>query len=184
MVAPHVELYGKSYVQSSTGFFATFEYSTKGWISGDRHRFKAEVSSEKLKGLTTIKGQWTTKSIIKRYGEDPEIFIDLTKLDRPSVHVKPISEQTPLESRKIWEKVTESIKSGDYSAASAEKTNIENQQRRLCQERGEEAWKPKYFEESTSSELFGDLKDLIIKNSNNKFIDTFDRKAWKYNKTD
>lgn len=130
-----------------------------------------------------IKGQWTTKSIIKRYGEDPKTFIDLTALNRPPVYVKPILEQTPLESRKVWEKVTESIKSGDYNAASVEKTNIENQQRRLCQERGEKVWEPKYFEETTSRELFGNLKDLIVKNSNNKFIDTFDKRAWKYKKT-
>jgi hypothetical protein len=171
---------GKSYVQSSTGFFATIEYSTKGWISGDLHRFKAIVQSESLEGPTKIKGQWTSKSMITRHEKEPKVFIDLTDMDRPPVRIKPLSEQTPLESRKVWEKVTEALKSRNYALASNEKSNIENQQRILKKERGKDVWKAKYFEESTSDELFGDLKGLIIKNSHNKFTNTFDKKAWKY----
>ncbi|KAI8991896.1 hypothetical protein BDF20DRAFT_70299 [Mycotypha africana] len=181
--APYTELFGTSYVQSSTGFFATIEYSTKGWIHGDYHYFKATINHRTLlkDGPTIIKGQWTKKSTITKHKQKSETFLDLSKLQSPPVTVSPISEQSPLESQKVWEKVSKALKAGDYQTASIEKSIVENNQRALRKEREEkgEEWKPVYFEETTSVELFGELKDLIIINSNNKFNNTFDEKAWK-----
>ncbi|KAI9483702.1 MAG: hypothetical protein EXX96DRAFT_648406 [Benjaminiella poitrasii] len=183
--APYIELHGKSYIQSSTGFFATIEYSTKGWIYGEFHHFKATVEHRTIlkEGPTIIEGQWTTKATIKKHKRPAEPFIDLSTIERPPVQVKPVSEQTPLESQKIWEKVSAALKAGDYVAASSEKSMIENKQRALRkarEESGETKWKPACFEETTSVELFGELKDFITINSNNKFVDTFDVKAWKF----
>ncbi|KAI7900043.1 uncharacterized protein BX663DRAFT_532600 [Cokeromyces recurvatus] len=185
--APYLELHGKSYVQSSTGFYTTIEYSTKGWISGEFHHFKATIQHRTLlkEGPTLIEGQWTSKATIKKHNSPKkQPFIELGKLERPPVEIKPLSEQSSLESRKVWEKVSKALKEGDYVTASNEKSLIENKQRalrKLREENGQtNGWKPAYFEETTSVELFGELKDFITINSNNKFVNTFDVKAWKY----
>ena len=34
---PYVELSGHSYIQSSTGYLSTIEYSGKGWVSGKKN---------------------------------------------------------------------------------------------------------------------------------------------------
>lgn len=176
-----------SYVQSSTGFFASIEYSTKGWIYGDYHQFKATISHRTaLKGNTVIEGQWTGKSTIKRPNQKAELFLDLKSMPKSPVHVKPVSEQGELESRKVWETTSAALKGGDYALASTEKSAVENKQRTLLREReenGNEKWKPVYFTETTSNDLFGEMRDFIIINSNNKFVNTFDEKAWFYSGT-
>lgn len=182
MIAPYVELFGTSYIQSSTGFHAAIEYTTKGWIYGKVHRFKASVRHiSQLKTPTIIEGQWSGKSTIKKDAQTAEAFLDVKENTRPPVLVKPISEQTGLESQKIWQKVSEAIKAGDYATASTEKIKIENEQRAIRKERGdEETWTPKYFEKLSSAELFGDLKNFITIYSNNKFVNTFDDHSWRY----
>ncbi|KAK4514525.1 uncharacterized protein ATC70_002123 [Mucor velutinosus] len=180
--APYVELFGTSYIQSSTGFHAAIEYTTKGWIYGEMHHFKATVSHiSQVKTPTVIEGQWSGKSTLKKDNQAAQPFLDVKEKARPPVLVKPISEQTDMESQKIWQKVSEALKAGDYATASAEKTRIENEQRAIRRERGDEdTWQPKYFEKLSSAELFGDLKDFITIYSNNKFVNTFDEYSWRF----
>lgn len=181
-IAPYVELCGTSYIQSSTGFHAAIEYTTKGWIYGEIHHFKATVSHmSQLKTPTIIEGQWSGKSTIKKEKQPAEAFLDVKEKARPPVLVKPIFEQTDLESQKIWQKVSQALKAGDYATASAEKTRIENEQRAIRKERGDEqTWQPKYFEKLPSADLFGDLKNFITIYSNNKFVNTFDEFSWRF----
>lgn len=182
LIAPYVELCGTSYIQSSTGFHAAIEYTTKGWIYGEIHHFKATVSHmSQLKTPTIIEGQWSGKSTIKKENQPAEAFLDVKEKARPPVLVKPIFEQTDLESQKIWQKVSQALKAGDYATASAEKTKIENGQRAIRKERGDEqTWQPKYFEKLPSADLFGDLKNFITIYSNNKFVNTFDEFSWRF----
>ncbi|CEP17086.1 hypothetical protein [Parasitella parasitica] len=180
--APYVELFGTSYIQSSTGFHANIEYTTKGWIYGEVHHFKAIVHhSSRLKIPTIIEGQWSGKSTIKKDKQDAETFLDVSEKTRPTVLIKPISEQTDLESQKIWQEVSQALKLGDYSKASAKKTKIEAEQRAIRKQRGDEdTWQPNYFEKVLTAELFGDLKDLITIYSNNRFANTFSEYSWRY----
>lgn len=180
-VAPYVELYGTSFVHCSSGFSAAIEYTTKGWISGEVHHFKASVSHESLATPTVIEGQWTGKSTITK-NKKSEPFLDLTTLEKPTPVVRPVEEQDELESRRIWKKVSEALKSGDYATASAEKSQIENQQRALRKEReaANESWTPKHFVSVTGEQIYGDLREKIIAKADSKFIDTMGEGGWMY----
>ncbi|KAH8555855.1 hypothetical protein BGW37DRAFT_478828 [Umbelopsis sp. PMI_123] len=169
--APYVELYGTSYVQSSSGFFAQVDYSTKGWISGELHHFKATVSHESLRGPTILEGQWTAKSTITKHKQSAEEFLDLTSLERPTPNVEPLEKQGPLESRALWSKVSDALKTGDYMAASTEKSLIENQKRAERKERSEsgEEWNPEFFVKVDGDTVYGELNAQICGNSNYKY---------------
>lgn len=180
-VAPYVELYGTSFVHSSSGFSAAIEYTTKGWISGEVHHFKATVSHENLSTPTVIEGQWTGKSTLTKNKKTVD-FLDLTALPKPTPTVKPVEEQQELESRRIWKKVSDALKSGDYAVASAEKSAIENQQRALRKEREttNEVWVPAHFKKVTGPDIYGDLREKIIAKADSKFIDTMGDGGWMY----
>ncbi|CAO3650740.1 unnamed protein product [Cunninghamella blakesleeana] len=180
--APYVELYGTSYVQSSSGFNASIEYTTKGWISGELHHFKATVTGDKLASPTIIEGQWTGKSTIIKNQQSAIDFLDLTSIEKPVPHVAPIAEQGELESRRIWQKVSEALIAGDYMTASNEKSSIENAQRALRKEREEKkiVWEPKHFKEVKGEEIFNDLREKILKKADSKFVDTMGEVGWAY----
>ncbi|KAI9486570.1 MAG: hypothetical protein EXX96DRAFT_549590 [Benjaminiella poitrasii] len=179
--APYVELYGTSFVHSTSGFSASIEYTTKGWISGEIHHFKATISHESLTSPTIIEGQWTGKSTITK-NKKTESFLDLTTLEKPQPYVRPVEEQDELESRKIWRKVSQALKLGDYATASIEKSLIENQQRALRKEREEkkEKWTPKYFASVSGEDIYGDLRKNIIEKADSKFIDTMGEGGWMF----
>ncbi|KAI7871834.1 hypothetical protein BDF14DRAFT_1718231 [Spinellus fusiger] len=180
--APYVELYGTSYVQSSSGFHAAIEYTTKGWISGELHHFKASVVADSLAGPTVIEGQWTAKSTITVHKGKAEPFLDLTHLPKPEPIVKTIEEQGALESRKVWQKVSDALRAGDYMTASTEKATIENQQRTERKERSlnSHEWEPKYFKSVPGEEAYGDLRQKILAKSDKKFVDTMGEGGWLY----
>ncbi|KAI8889674.1 Oxysterol-binding protein [Backusella circina FSU 941] len=182
--APYVELYGNSFVQSTSGFFASIEYTTKGWISGEVHHFKATISHPKLlSNPTVIEGQWAGKSTLTKHNKKPVPFLDLNALKKPEKTVKPIEQQDELESRRIWQKVSEALKAGDYATASAEKSTIENQQRALRKERemSQQTWMPRYFVSvQDGEEVYGKLRDEIIEKADISFIDTMGEGGWLY----
>ncbi|KAI8075419.1 uncharacterized protein B0P05DRAFT_547428 [Gilbertella persicaria] len=179
--APYVELYGTSFVHSSSGYFASIEYTTKGWISGEVHHFKATITHSSLSTPTVIEGQWTGKSTITKNKKTQE-FLDLTNLEKPKPHVKAVEQQDELESRRVWQKVSDALKAGDYATASSEKSAIENHQRALRKEReaNNEKWSPKYFDSVSGEEIYGDLREKIIAKADSKFVDTMGEGGWKF----
>ncbi|KAI9321718.1 hypothetical protein BX666DRAFT_1904919 [Dichotomocladium elegans] len=182
---PYVELYGTSYIQSSSGYFASIEYTTKGWISGEYHHFKANVTHESLAGPTIIEGQWTAKSTITKHQGSAAPFLDLTSLEKPAIRVADLDQQGALESRQVWRKVAEALKAGDYMTASSEKSAIENAQRALRKERAEknETWVPEYFASKTGEEIYGTLREDIIAKCDGKFVDTMGSESgWLFKK--
>lgn len=174
-------MYGTSFVQCTSGFSASIEYTTKGWISGELHHFKAVVNHQSLSTPTVIEGQWTGKSSITKNKKTTD-FLDLTTLQKPTPIVRPIEEQDQLESRRIWQKVSEALKSGDYATASAEKSAIENEQRAIRKEReaNNETWTPAHFQQVKGEEIYGDLRQKIIDLADPKFIDTMGEGGWKF----
>lgn len=130
---------------------------------------------------TIIEGQWTGKSTLTK-NKKTEDFLDLTTLEKPAQIVKPTEEQDPLESRRIWKKVSEALKVGDYATASAEKSAIENQQRTLRKEREQSntIWTPHYFKAVEGKEIYGDLREKIIAKADSKFLDTMGEGGWMY----
>lgn len=131
--APYLELSGSSYICSTTGYLATINYSGKGYFSGKSHTYKAEIShvSQPKSPFYTIEGEWSAVSKFK--GKSPDGSSNATFWDastpRREVEVAPVDQQGDSESRKVWKKVADGIRSGDFDTASREKSRIENEQR-------------------------------------------------------
>lgn len=149
--APYVELEGKSYIQSSSGYRAIIEYSGKGYFSGKKNSFKAKVvhNANPSNVLYSVSGQWSEKSKIKGSDGVEKEFLDATKVKTEELIVKPIEQQHDLESRKAWEKVAAAINKGDFDEINREKSKIENEQRELRKQEGAkgEEWKRKWFKQ-------------------------------------
>lgn len=150
-IAPYVELTGTSFIQSSTGLYCSIEYTSRGWISGERNHFKCYLrrnGGNAKEYICKMEGQWSGKSTLTKYGsKTSEPFLDVTQLTPAPMHVKDIEEQGDMESRKIWQKVSDAIRANDTNTAGVEKTKIETQQREeraTRQEAGQE-WEPTYF---------------------------------------
>ncbi|KAI8351439.1 hypothetical protein EDC96DRAFT_554495 [Choanephora cucurbitarum] len=162
--APYIELLGTSYIQSSTGLYCSIEYTSRGWISGTRNHFKCYIrrnsGGNSKEYLYKIEGQWSGKSTITKYGsKTAEPFLDVTELTPAPMHVKEIEEQDEMESRRIWQKVSEAIRANDTNLAGVEKAKIENQKReeKAARQAAGIEWEPHYFhwvpEEPTVSAL-------------------------------
>lgn len=155
VASPFVELEGKSYIQGSNGLFCVVEFSGRGYFSGKKNSFKARIfqksadASVKEKALYTITGQWSGVSTISKgkSKKGEELFYDASKLRAEHLHVKPIEQQHPLESRKAWEKVAAAVKGGDFNQIHQEKSALENAQRDLRKQEESEGtkWKRRWF---------------------------------------
>lgn len=135
------ELSGSSFISSSTGYTAKIDYSNKGWLSGKRNSFVANIfkNEQEITSLYTAEGLWSDIYTFKdaRTGEVIEKF-DCNALKRTPLQVAPIEEQHPLESRRAWQPVVEAINRGDIFAVGHEKSKIENEQRAMRRsEKGE-----------------------------------------------
>ncbi|CEP14386.1 hypothetical protein [Parasitella parasitica] len=151
--APYVELLGTSYIQSTTGLYCSIEYTTRGWVSGERNHFKCYLrrnsSSNSKEYICKMEGQWSGKSTLTKFGsKTSEPFLDVAELTPAPMHVKDIEEQDEMESRKIWQKVSDAIRANDTALAGTEKSKIETQKReeKAAREEANEKWEPKYFE--------------------------------------
>ena len=131
-----VELTDSSYIQSSAGYLSTINYKGKGYFSGKSHTFKATVGTSASHSTYHIEGQWTDKSTYVKgtkgsKAHEGDVFLDVAAASArwKPVTVKPIAEQGEMESRRIWQKVAEGIKKGDFDTASTAKAALENAQR-------------------------------------------------------
>ncbi|KAF8335688.1 Oxysterol-binding protein [Cantharellus anzutake] len=175
--SPYVELTENSYIASSSGYYSMIEYKGKGYFTGKSHSFKAFVypplpspasvaaSGELPTPSTTPKyvaeGTWTATSKLK----DGRIFTDVTG-PRTEIIVSDISEQDPMETRRLWSEVSKGIRTGDFDLASREKTKIENAER---QKRRDEAvagtpWKLQHFVRIESDPEYARLGKLFKAN--------------------
>ncbi|KAL9541680.1 hypothetical protein MBANPS3_008988 [Mucor bainieri] len=148
--APYVELIGTTYIQASTGYYASIEYSSRGWISGEKNHFKCLVrkNMDHKDYLYKIEGQWSGKSTITDYKTKvSKPFLDINILKAAAAKVKPLEDMGEMETRRIWQKVSEAIRSNDTALAAKEKSIIENKKRAEKKEREEEGvhWEPVYF---------------------------------------
>ncbi|KAI8388216.1 uncharacterized protein BYT42DRAFT_491475 [Radiomyces spectabilis] len=165
--APYVELTGHSYIQSTSGFYATIEYSSRGWISGERNHFKCYIrknAGNSKEYMHKIEGQWSAKSTITAYGtKASKPFLDVTQLKPAEMHVKSLEEQGEMESRRIWQKVSEAIRANDTQTAGVEKSKIENQKRAEKAERDQNGtqWEPTYFHWVESEPTIAALQRML-----------------------
>ncbi|GAA5815327.1 hypothetical protein MFLAVUS_008833 [Mucor flavus] len=150
--APYVELIGTTCIQASTGYYASIEYSSRGWISGEKNHFRCLIrkNGDALKDiLYKIEGQWSGKSSIINYKtKECRQFLDTGILESARAKYKRFQDMGEMETHRIWQKVSEAIRNNDSVLAGTEKSNIENQKRAEEKERRDKGlkWEPHYFE--------------------------------------
>jgi oxysterol-binding protein-related protein 9/10/11 len=151
--APFVELNKSSYIVASSGYTARIDYSGRGWVSGNKNTLSAVIfptGKEKHKSdvLYTAEGSWTDTFTIKSAKDKSTLHTFNAKTEpRTSLEVADIKDQDPLESRRAWKKVAESIEKGDMNATASEKSIIEESQRALRKKEAQEGreWERRFF---------------------------------------
>ncbi|KAH6636762.1 hypothetical protein F5144DRAFT_193944 [Chaetomium tenue] len=162
--SPFVELDGSSYITSSTGFTAKIEYSGKGWLSGKKNSFTANLytTGKEKDVLFNVSGQWTKSFEIHsgpaKHNSKDNLIGNWDPSPLSELIIAPLEKQHPLESRRAWSKVAAGIAKGDLDTVSVEKGKIENAQREMrAKEKAEgRIWQRRYFsaqEDSTDSIL-------------------------------
>ncbi|KAM5158289.1 oxysterol-binding protein-related protein 10 [Mantella aurantiaca] len=148
LTVPWVELGGKiSITCAKTGYAATVTFHTKPFYGGKVHRVTAEVKHMPTNTIVCkAQGEWNG-TLEFTYSSGETKVIDTTKLSIIRKKIRPIEKQGPSESRRIWENVTNALKSNNIEAATEHKHQLEERQRAEARQRASTnvPWKPKYF---------------------------------------
>ncbi|KAI9276640.1 hypothetical protein BDA99DRAFT_493760 [Phascolomyces articulosus] len=184
--APYIELTGNAYIQSTTGFYATIEFTSRGWISGEKNHFKCYIrknAGNPKEYLFKVEGQWSGKSTITPYGtKQSSFFLDVNEGEPAPMKDKELDQMDEMETRRIWQKVSDAIRAGDTQTASVEKSKIENKQRAERREREEQSvqWTPKYFTWEQNHPTIFSLQRMLASALKNKY-DPSNAGNWVFN---
>lgn len=135
---------------------ADIEFKTKGFISGDYDVIEGTVKDSRTgKILYTITGKWNGVMEIQETKGSKEEFLDTREIKTYPPQVKPMEEQLPHESRKLWDSTTRALGENDHKTATDEKFKIEEEQRRKARERAESGipFEPKLFRKDDENEV-------------------------------
>lgn len=131
-----------------SGLEATIEFKVKGWVGGTYNAIGGYIKDTKSgKNMYELSGLWHGEMFIKDLSTGKkELLFDATHAKPSYPQSRPLEEQQPRESQKLWSETTRAIKKMDHRGATDAKTAIEDEQRREAAERGEgHVWKPKLF---------------------------------------
>ncbi|KAI9272574.1 hypothetical protein BY458DRAFT_435219 [Sporodiniella umbellata] len=172
--APYVELTGTSYIQSSSGLYCTIEYTSRGWISGERNHFKCYLrrNGNAKEYIYKMEGQWSGKSTLTPYNsKQSQPFLDVAELTPATMEVEALEGQGEMESRKIWQKVSDAIRANDTQTAGAEKAKIENKQReeKAARTEAKQTWEPHYFHWVEEEPVVSALQRMLTSTVKNKY---------------
>lgn len=148
---------------------AVIEYKDESWITKAKYALEGviyaygpnddpdEYTSVKQvpqdKVLFTIEGCWKGRITYKKKGDkEPRLLLNVNDVDPISKSVRPLSAQEDMESRRIWEPVTQAILAKKYSEATKHKQDIEQKQRNAAAERKRknETFIPRFFDADIS----------------------------------
>ena len=133
-------------------------------MSGKKNSFSATLFKEgKEKDvLYSVDGQWSDSFTIKQGGSKHGTVLETYNANKhPTTKLKlpPLEEQSPLESKKAWNKVANAILKGDMDTTSNEKSKIEVQQREMRKKEQAEGkeWQRTFFSRQTEDPLLTKL---------------------------
>ncbi|KFW07434.1 Oxysterol-binding protein-related protein 10, partial [Fulmarus glacialis] len=111
LTIPWVELGGKVNINCArTGYSATVTFHTKPFYGGKVHRVTAEVKHNPTNTIVCkAQGEWNG-TLEFTYSNGETKVIDTNKLPVIRKKIRPIEKQGPLESRHLWQHVTNSLK--------------------------------------------------------------------------
>lgn len=170
---PYPELDGKTFIAGNNGLTAEIDFFGRGWIRGKRNSFRAKLfHQDKSKDiLYRIEGQWQGGffTIFDASGKKLEDFNTGGVHEITPITVAPIPEQSPLETRRVWQHVADGIVKGDLTTAAREKNKLEEEQRalRLKESTTGEPWELSFFRAAGDwKEAEGLLRSVGLKMAN------------------
>ncbi|PWN96789.1 hypothetical protein FA09DRAFT_299451 [Tilletiopsis washingtonensis] len=128
-----------------------YEYDESKGQAAEEYKRIRDVPQDRV--VATLEGTWKGAITWKRKGDkDARLLIDLDELEPSKCVVRPLKAQQEMESRKIWEPVTNAIIAKDYSGATKAKQDIEQKQRDTAAERKrkDESFVPVFFDADIS----------------------------------
>lgn len=136
-----------------SGLSVSIDFKVKGWVGGSYNAIGGYITDKNGKQLFELSGFWNGEMTIKdlKTGKK-EVLFDATNAKATYPKTRPLEEQGPRESQKLWKSTTEAIKRADQKVATDEKSRIEDEQRKETAERGEQAWKPQLFRPAPSGD--------------------------------
>lgn len=136
LTEPWVELGGRVNISSpESGCQAVIVFHTKPFYGGKLHRVTAEVKNSSNATLMRVQGEWDSVLEFTHTNGGQEI-LDVNNI--PVVcakRVRPLSQQAPNESRRLWLDVSVALARGDVETATSHKRALEEQQRKDERER-------------------------------------------------
>ncbi|XP_056458638.1 oxysterol-binding protein-related protein 10-like [Gadus chalcogrammus] len=148
LTVPWVELGGKATIScNKSGYVASINFHTKPFYGGKVHRVTAEVKNNHT-GAVVCKAQGEWNGTLEfTYSSGETKVIDTTKLPIIKKKIRPLEKQSQYESRRLWQHVTASLKTGNMEDATEHKHRLEERQRSEGKQRAaaKTPWKPKYF---------------------------------------
>lgn len=130
-----------------SGLEADVEFKVKGWMGGNYNAIGGFIKDSKSgKNLFELSGFWHGQMHIKDLSTGKkELFFDASTAKPTFPKARPLSEQGPRESQRLWDPTVRAIKKADQKVATDEKSKVEDEQRKEAAERGEEEWQPLLF---------------------------------------
>ncbi|CDH53736.1 oxysterol binding protein [Lichtheimia corymbifera JMRC:FSU:9682] len=182
--AAYLELAGVCTIACSNGHTqTTIEFVPKPWFGGEHNHIKGAITCDGEERYT-LSGRWSHKTFVTKKGDsDKQLLFDAEEEPMAERKTAPIEEQQEIESHRLWGPVTEALKSKNYSVANAEKSKIEDWQRKVRKERADnnETWQPKLFkfvEDASASDTYSKRNVEMVQQMRRKAL--LDNGAWTY----
>lgn len=144
----YIGLGGTCTIAGSSGAKAAIEFVPKPWFGGEHDRIKGRITYNG-EDYCTLSGKWSDQSFYtKSKDSSKELLFDAGAEAMAERKTAPLSEQKEIESHRLWGPVTKALKTKNFSVANAEKSKIEDRERRIRKEREQsivEEFKPQLF---------------------------------------
>lgn len=157
------EVLGTYTIVSSSGYVSEMTFSGAGVFRGKKNSFEARTyrkADPKKTALYEVSGVWSEGWTVRdgRTGAVLETYdVDAVENRPAPMDLAPPAAQDPWESRRAWAGVIGALDRGDFGGTVAEKSKLEQAQRRMRADekaRGE-AWAPLLFTSSSSGNSGG-----------------------------
>ncbi|KAH6942003.1 hypothetical protein HPB50_027142 [Hyalomma asiaticum] len=120
---PYIELGGRVTVACGDAV-APITFHTKPFYGGKLHCVSGEVKSATGEVVCKISGEWDTRLELQ-YADGHSKEWNIAELKRQPKRCRPINSQDNFESRRLWQPVTQALRSGNVVLASHHKCQIE-----------------------------------------------------------
>ena len=168
-----MEVQGESLIVCNSGLGARLKFLGKPWFGGSYDCVEGVVTklvpcmnkrARRENTLARIHGKWSTRVYINYENTEPndegdeidvpqdsndKLLFGVEETVRDALpQVKPLAQQGPLESRRVWYECTKALRKGDWERANGAKQVVEEAQRALrkSQPAKGSVWRPRFFQ--------------------------------------